>query len=1308
MATTIRSAGLSGWSDSATAREVSDLPPGWESTFDNASGRTYYFNRATQETLWNPPPADAGAKKGAASSRGAAASSSKLGARDQLRASADARRKTREAQQREEQRRHQEELKRIRTRAGARVDDGDDEAAKSNTRGASATTASTAATRARLDRQGRPLLSPRTQRTSSATTIQAHLRAKKARATTEEARQRRVGLDLAELPAGKRDEDALARGLHSASDFISCLQANLSLPTPPLDKFRFVFDEEKAMATRRSQAKAEAMSAQQLRKARLEDADRTMPSNIRNGTSELDRKLWRAFCVADHDSSRTISRRELSYAFTMVGLNSSVAERKAVFEEADKDHSGQISWDEFRKLGHRIKQLSTLPTRPEADPLAGARKGLPRKATPKDAKGAYDDTEGAAVRIQAARRGRQTRLSLGSQRRAEEQRKKEAELKRAAAAAYTTAPTSKRGGGGGAAGTIGAPPKATTAVGGGIGPTSAAIGGGGGGLMGGGGVPGVTAAAGGTNPLVSAWGGGGSVHPGFGGGMGGGGGGGGVTPGSQMWATPYAGAAPQAPWTAPAMPMGLPMGGGMGGAPGGGGGLGAMAEDARMMAPEEWARRRAAAIKIQSMSRTKAARATVEKKRDEKSKLDSYRSRVQMIRGAEKTILSRASELVHGTSSGAAKGKGGGAKGGGAKGGGAKGGAKAGSGGGEAAKAKRSTKSSSSSALSGGKPKAETAKDIAAVQRALLATAFAAECRGSDDSISRRSLPKVLRRAKVAGADSHELQQDAELLGHVRMRFEEVAEVAHKLRSRARELGGTGLLGGASELLGAAEPAALLPSVREALARGFASCDDAAAGAIATSRLPQALRAGGLPTSVQALELPLGASLSDRARLDWRRFMQLASTLITLQPAQVNPLADQAVVTVRELHMQQAPVQGLGLPPLGIGDGIGVGGGSGGGGGDVTGGARVFLAARPAQAASEPPLPPLCSAPFALSASRLALGLPLQLPPGRALLLSLVAESGGGANNNAPLELLSGELSGPELQSALEEARASSLPATVLLPLYDAAPPLDAPLTQRATVSLAVAPANMPNAVPPPLASGGGAPFGSGTAGVAVAAPAADDDPGAYSVEAQRALAGRPEPPGLDAFEKRLWAAFCLSDVDESNHVSKREFYEVLARVGIHPTERDKLLAFNQADKDHSGQISWDEFRKAGKRLKKLGDAPSSRPAGGAAGGGGAARSLDSRLEGAKPEAAAATEAPAAPYGGGYGAGYGAGYGGGPPQPYGYAGAPGGGYGGAPGCGYAPPQPYPGAPQYAPPYAQPPPQPYGVYGQPGYTSNVAY
>ena len=71
----------------------------------------------------------------------------------------------------------------------------------------------------------------------------------------------------------------------------------------------------------------------------------------------------------------------------MVGLNSSVSERKAVFAEADRDRSGQISWAEFKKLGHQLKQLRALPTRDEPggdDGGGGERPAVRRRPVPRE------------------------------------------------------------------------------------------------------------------------------------------------------------------------------------------------------------------------------------------------------------------------------------------------------------------------------------------------------------------------------------------------------------------------------------------------------------------------------------------------------------------------------------------------------------------------------------------------------------------------------------------------------------------------------------------------------------------------------------------------------------------------------------------------------------------------------------------------------------------------------------------------------------------------------------------------------------
>ena len=247
---------------------------------DPQSGKPYYYNTATQETSWRPPLIKPGTAKPAR-----AASAAAKGPRDAQRDSASARR----------------------TQPGTKPPF--KPPAASNTDSIRET-------------KRVSLLTPRS---GAATAIQAQSRGQQARASSP-ARERSSsqmpghGARTISLePTGPRDEDALARGMHAASDFISCLQANLRLPTQPLAAFKFEFDGDKALARLAGQARVEALgslgleplSGEQLLAARLAQAEASVPE----GLGPLDRKMWGAFCVADLDGSRSISRKELTYAF---------------------------------------------------------------------------------------------------------------------------------------------------------------------------------------------------------------------------------------------------------------------------------------------------------------------------------------------------------------------------------------------------------------------------------------------------------------------------------------------------------------------------------------------------------------------------------------------------------------------------------------------------------------------------------------------------------------------------------------------------------------------------------------------------------------------------------------------------------------------------------------------------------------------------------------------------------------------------------------------------------------------------------
>ena len=228
---------LTGWGTTSSEQEA-DLPPGWTASTDPQTGKPYYYNAATQESSWRPPLI----KPGTAKPARAAAAAAKA-PRDAPRDSASARRMQRE------------------TKPPSKPP------AASNT-GSS--------------RDGkRVVLTPRT---GAATTIQAQSRGHLTRQSSP-ARDRSSSAvpghgarSLSLEPTGARDEDALARGMHAASDFISCLQANLRLPAQPLAKFKFEFDGDKALARLAGQAKAEALggAGEPLSGEQLQ-AGRTLP-----------------------------------------------------------------------------------------------------------------------------------------------------------------------------------------------------------------------------------------------------------------------------------------------------------------------------------------------------------------------------------------------------------------------------------------------------------------------------------------------------------------------------------------------------------------------------------------------------------------------------------------------------------------------------------------------------------------------------------------------------------------------------------------------------------------------------------------------------------------------------------------------------------------------------------------------------------------------------------------------------------------------------------------------------------------------
>jgi hypothetical protein len=95
--------------------------------------------------------------------------------------------------------------------------------------------------------------------------------------------------------------------------------------------------------------------------------------------------LRRAFEAIDLDGSGTIGKRELYVALRAIGIDGTSGAMVAIFKHIDTDHSGQLSWEEFKRLGARLPQLAQLGASspvPMAEAAPTTSAGVARAAVP--------------------------------------------------------------------------------------------------------------------------------------------------------------------------------------------------------------------------------------------------------------------------------------------------------------------------------------------------------------------------------------------------------------------------------------------------------------------------------------------------------------------------------------------------------------------------------------------------------------------------------------------------------------------------------------------------------------------------------------------------------------------------------------------------------------------------------------------------------------------------------------------------------------------------------------------------------------
>ena len=128
-----------------------------------------------------------------------------------------------------------------------------------------------------------------------------------------------------------------------------------------------------ALAMVDPEAMDEDLAGEELRQAREKDNHNLVVGGHLKG---MERKLWLAFSQADIDGSGAISKRELYSSLEALGVCPSASAFVKLFDDADANNDGAVSFEEFKELANKIRAIKkkAAATHEPEDTLLGSKR----------------------------------------------------------------------------------------------------------------------------------------------------------------------------------------------------------------------------------------------------------------------------------------------------------------------------------------------------------------------------------------------------------------------------------------------------------------------------------------------------------------------------------------------------------------------------------------------------------------------------------------------------------------------------------------------------------------------------------------------------------------------------------------------------------------------------------------------------------------------------------------------------------------------------------------------------------------------